>query len=65
MVLAAVRIQTSVTPTSSESAPVSASGATFAWRFEALYIWNRSRNTIDEGFTTSDNIIDFRVKRVW
>jgi len=36
-----------------------------AWRFEALYIWNRSRNTIDEGFTTSDNIIDFRVKRVW
>ena len=36
-----------------------------AWRFEALYIWNRSRNTIYEGFTTSDNIIDFRVKRVW
>jgi len=28
----------------------------FAWRFEALYIWNRSRNTIDESFSTSDNI---------
>jgi hypothetical protein len=37
----------------------------FAWRFEALYMWTRSRNTIDEGFTTSDNIIDIRVKRVF
>jgi len=37
----------------------------FAWRFEALYIWNRSRNTLHEGFTTADNIIDFKVKRVW
>jgi Protein of unknown function (DUF2490) len=37
----------------------------FAWRFEALYIWNRSRNTLDEGFTTADNIVDFRMKRVW
>ncbi len=37
----------------------------FHWRFEALYIWNRSRNTVDDGFTTSDNIIDFRVKRVF
>jgi hypothetical protein len=37
----------------------------FAWRFELLYIWNRSRNTIGEGFTTSDNIIDIRFKRVF
>ena len=37
----------------------------FAWRFEALYMWTRSRNTIEEGFTTSDNIIDIRVKRVF
>jgi hypothetical protein len=37
----------------------------FAWRFEALYILNRSRNSVDEGFTTSDNIIDLIVKRVW
>ncbi len=37
----------------------------FAWRFEVLYIWNRSRDTIGEGFTTSDNIIDIRFKRVF
>lgn len=37
----------------------------FAWRLEVLYIWNRSRNTIGEGFTTSDNIIDVRFKRVF
>jgi Protein of unknown function (DUF2490) len=37
----------------------------FAWRFEALYMWTRSRNTIEEGFTTSDNIINIRVKRVF
>lgn len=35
------------------------------WRIETLYIWSRSRDTIDEGFTTSDHIIDFRVKRVF
>jgi hypothetical protein len=34
-----------------------------AWRFEALYIWNRSRNTIDDGFKTHDNIVDVRIKR--
>ena len=37
----------------------------FKWRFEFLYMWTRSRNTIDEGFSTSDNIIDLRVKRVF
>ena len=37
----------------------------FAWRFEALYIWSRSRNTIEDGFTTNDNSIDVRVKRVF
>ncbi len=37
----------------------------FAWRFEALYMWTRSRNTIDEGFSTSDNIINIRVKRLF
>jgi hypothetical protein len=35
------------------------------WRVEALYIWTRSRNTIEEGFTTADNIIDIRVKKVF
>ena len=29
-----------------------------AWRFEILYIWIRSRNTIEEGFSTADNNID-------
>ncbi len=37
----------------------------FAWRFEALYIWTRSRNTVEEGFATSDNIIKLRVKRLF
>jgi hypothetical protein len=37
----------------------------FHWRFEALYIWTRSRNTIEDDFATSDNIIDIRVKRVF
>jgi Protein of unknown function (DUF2490) len=37
----------------------------FAWRFEVLYIWTRSRNTIEEGFTTDDNSIDFRLKRLF
>jgi uncharacterized protein DUF2490 len=36
-----------------------------AWRFEAVYAWTRSRNTIDEGFQSSDNIIDLRLKRVF
>jgi hypothetical protein len=34
----------------------------FKWQFEALYIWTRSRKNLDEHFTTSDNIIDLRVK---
>jgi hypothetical protein len=37
----------------------------FAWRFELLYMWTRSRNTIEEDFTTNDNIIDIRIKRVF
>ena len=37
----------------------------FAWRYEILYIWTRSRNTIDEGFTTSDNSINVRVKHLF
>jgi hypothetical protein len=37
----------------------------FAWRFEALYIWTRSRNTTGEGFSTDDNSIDIRVKRLF
>jgi hypothetical protein len=37
----------------------------FAWRFEALYMWTRSRDTIEEGFKTTENIIDIRVRRVF
>ena len=37
----------------------------FSWRLEALYMWTRSRNTIEEGFKTDDNTIDVRVKQVW
>jgi hypothetical protein len=33
------------------------------WRVEALYIWNRSRNTIGDGFTTNDNIVNIRLER--
>jgi hypothetical protein len=35
------------------------------WTFEALYVWDRSRNTIDEPFTTTDHAIDLTMKRVW
>ncbi len=37
----------------------------FAWRYELVYMWTRSRDTTDDDFATSDNIIDFRVKRVF
>jgi len=37
----------------------------FNWRYELLYIWTRSRNTIDTGFSTNENSIDIRVKRVF
>ena len=36
-----------------------------SWRVEALYIWTRSRDTTAEGFSTSDNIVNVRVKRVF
>jgi hypothetical protein len=36
-----------------------------AWRLEVLYMWTRSRNTLEDGFSTSDNIVDVRVKRVF
>jgi hypothetical protein len=38
----------------------------FAWIrcYELLYVWTRSRNTLDEGFSTTENINDVRVKRL-
>lgn len=35
------------------------------WRFEGLVIWNRSRNTVDDGFTSSGLVFDVVVRRVW
>jgi hypothetical protein len=35
------------------------------WRFEALYIWGRSRNTAGDGFSTSDNIVSVRIKHAF
>jgi hypothetical protein len=35
------------------------------WRYELLYIWGRSRDNTSESFHTSDNILNFRVKRVF
>ncbi len=32
------------------------------WRFEALFMWGRSRNTISESFKPSNTAIDLRVK---
>jgi len=37
----------------------------YAWRFEAMYVWNRSRNTLNDPFTTTDQIIDLTMKKVW
>jgi hypothetical protein len=35
----------------------------FHWRFETLYMWARSRDTIEEQFETSERILDVRIKR--
>jgi hypothetical protein len=37
----------------------------FNWRYEVLYIWGRSLDTTTDSFTTSDNIVNVRVKRVF
>lgn len=36
-----------------------------AWRYTALYIRTRSRDTTDEPFATTEHIINVQVKRVW
>ena len=37
----------------------------FSWRFEILYMWTRSRDTVQEGFETNDNSINVRLTRVF
>src|SRR5262245_51627656 len=36
-----------------------------AWRVEALYIWDRSRDAASDDFASADHVIDVRVHRVW
>ena len=36
-----------------------------SWRFEALYMWTRSRDTTGESFKTTEHMFDLRVKRVF
>ena len=37
----------------------------FNWRFEALYMWTRSRDTIEDRVKRTDPIVDIRVKRIF
>jgi hypothetical protein len=37
----------------------------YAWRLEALYVWDRSRDSAESGFTTDDHALDMRLRRVW
>ncbi len=37
----------------------------FNWRFEAMFMWTRSRDTIEENFAATDSIIDFRLRYVF
>jgi hypothetical protein len=37
----------------------------YDWRAEFVYAWTRSRNTIDEPFSTSDNAISFTIRRFY
>ena len=37
----------------------------YEWRTELVYMWNRSRNTTGEPFSTSDNIFSLTVKRTF
>lgn len=37
----------------------------YPWRFEALYIWDRSRHAAVEAFVKGDQAVDIRLRRVW
>lgn len=37
----------------------------YAWRGEALYVWDRARDSADAEFTRADSALDIRVSRVW
>jgi hypothetical protein len=37
----------------------------YAWRLEVLYLWDRSRDSAQGGFTTADSGLDIRLWHVW
>jgi hypothetical protein len=37
----------------------------FPWRFETLYVWDRSRDSANQGLTTAGHALDLRIRRVW
>jgi Protein of unknown function (DUF2490) len=37
----------------------------YAWRFEALYVWDRSRHAEDGDFVKGDQAVDLRLRRLW
>ena len=37
----------------------------YAWRLETLYIWDRSRDSSQSGFTINDSVVDIRLRRAW
>jgi hypothetical protein len=37
----------------------------YAWRFETMYVWDRSRDSAENGFTLADRALYVRVRRVW
>lgn len=36
-----------------------------AWRFEALYIWDRSRDSANEGFSAAYHAVEVKARRTW
>ena len=37
----------------------------YAWRLETLFVWDRSRDSANSGFTADDSAVDIRIRRVW
>jgi len=37
----------------------------YTWRFEALYVWDRSRHAAAEPFVKGDQAVDLRLRRLW
>ena len=52
-------------PAGAVTGEASVTGTNRHWQTAALYIRTNSRNTIDEPFTTSENVLDLQLKRVW